>query len=104
MATRIEELNATNCKTYLVTSGVDAALVDPVRERFEDYRAQLHQRGLTLRLVLETHMHADHLMLNRGAKDVLGVPFVMHRDSPSPLVDRHVVDGDVVDLGEARLR
>ena len=35
MAPRDEELTSTNCKTYLLTSGTDAALVDPVRERLE---------------------------------------------------------------------
>jgi sulfur dioxygenase len=96
---RIEELNNTNCKTYLLVAGGDAALVDPVRERFDTYRLVLEARRLTLRMILETHMHADHLMLNRGAKDALGAPVVMHRESPSPLVDRHVVDGDVIALG-----
>ena len=87
---RIEELNDTNCKTCLLTVGDEAALVDPVRERLDTYRLLLGQRRLRLTLVLETHMHADHLMLNRAAKDLLGATVVMHRESPSPLVDRHV--------------
>ena len=100
----VEELNGTNCKTYLLTSGKHAALVDPVRERVEDYRALLAERALVLTLVLETHMHADHLMLNRDAKQRLGAPIVMHRFSPSPLADRHVVDGDVLALGSDQVR
>jgi glyoxylase-like metal-dependent hydrolase (beta-lactamase superfamily II)/rhodanese-related sulfurtransferase len=100
----VEELNGTNCKTYLLTSGKHAALVDPVRERVEDYRALLAERELVLTLVLETHMHADHLMLNREAKQRLGAPIVMHRFSPSPLADRHVVDGDVLALGSDQIR
>src|SRR5688572_18932977 len=99
MSIVVEELNNTNCKTYLLTVGTEAALVDPVRERLDTYLQVLTARGLTLRMVLETHMHADHLMLSRPAKDVLGVPFVMHESSPSPLVDRHVRDGDVLRLG-----
>lgn len=95
----VEELNDTNCKTYLLTSGDEAILVDPVRERLDTYRRLLEQRGLSLKLVLETHTHADHLMLNREAKDILRAPFVMHHDSPSPLVDRHIGDGDVLELG-----
>lgn len=99
----IEELNGTNCKTYLLTAGEEAALVDPVRERVETYRAVLAGRGLRLRLVLETHMHADHLMLSQKAKEALGAAVIMHRQSPSPLVDRHVDDGDVIELGGARI-
>lgn len=103
MPIRVEEINHTNCKTYLLTAGSDAALVDPVRERYETYRAILDARGLTLRMVLETHTHADHLMMNRELKDKLGVPIFMHRASPSPLVSKHVVDGDVIELGGERI-
>lgn len=103
MAIAAEELNGTNCKTYLLTSGDEAALVDPVRERLDTYRAVLAARGLRLRWVLETHTHADHLMLPRAAKDVLGAPVVMHEASPSPLVDRHVADGDRLPLGDAEI-
>jgi glyoxylase-like metal-dependent hydrolase (beta-lactamase superfamily II)/rhodanese-related sulfurtransferase len=103
MGVAIEELNGTNCKSYLLVVGDEAALVDPVRERLDTYRLLLEQRRLRLRLVLETHMHADHLMLNRDAKELLGASFVMHKESPSPLVDRHVGDGDVVLLGGERI-
>jgi glyoxylase-like metal-dependent hydrolase (beta-lactamase superfamily II)/rhodanese-related sulfurtransferase len=103
MAIHVEELNGGNCRTYLLVSGRVAALVDPVRERLDDYRHLLSTRALRLELLLETHMHADHLMLNRAAKALLGVPFVMHRESPSPLVDRHVVEGDVLSLGGERI-
>lgn len=99
----IEELNGTNCKTYLLTAGDEAALVDPVRERLELYRRLLRDRGLHLRMILETHTHADHLMLGREARDVLGAPVVMHEASPSPLVHRHVVDGERLALAGAAI-
>src|SRR5262249_49422544 len=103
MAIAIEELNGTNCRTYLLTVGGDAALVDPVRDRYDTYRMILAQRGLALRAILETHTHADHLMLARGHKQGLEAPIVMHAASPSPLVDRHVQEGDVIDLGGERI-
>jgi glyoxylase-like metal-dependent hydrolase (beta-lactamase superfamily II)/rhodanese-related sulfurtransferase len=103
MAIEVTELNGTNCKTYLLVSGRHAALVDPVRERYDTYRQVLASRELTLDMVLESHMHADHLMLNRATKQGLGVPIVMHRASPSPLVDRHVDDRDVIALGDDRI-
>jgi glyoxylase-like metal-dependent hydrolase (beta-lactamase superfamily II)/rhodanese-related sulfurtransferase len=104
---QIEELNGTPCKTYLLTSGKDAALIDPVRERLDTYRMVLGDRGLTLRLVIETHTHADHLMLGRAAKEaLLGTTgaLVMHRASPSPLVDRHVDEGETLSLGDASIK
>lgn len=103
MTISVEEINGTNCKTYLLVSGTKAALVDPVRERVETYRMILGERGLELAMILETHMHADHLMVNRVAKEVLGAPILMHTASPSPLVDRHVRDGEELRLGDDTL-
>jgi len=100
MPIEITEVNGTNCKSYLLVSGTDAALVDAVRERVPSYLSILTARRLTLRMVLETHLHADHLMLNRSVKDSLGVPVLMHRASPSPLVDRHLDHGDILTLGD----
>ena len=99
MAITIEEINGTNCKTYLLSAGGEAALVDPVRDRFDTYKLVLGARDLRLVMLLETHLHADHLMLSRAAKEALGVPLEMHEASPSPLVDRHVKDGDQILLG-----
>jgi glyoxylase-like metal-dependent hydrolase (beta-lactamase superfamily II)/rhodanese-related sulfurtransferase len=103
MTIEVTELNNTPCKTYLLVSGRRAALVDPVRERYDTYRQVLASRELSLDMILETHMHADHLMINRDAKQGFGVPVIMHRKSPSPLVDRHVDDGDVITLGDDRI-
>lgn len=104
MGVRIEELNGTNCRTYLLSSGNQAALVDPVRERLEHYKRVLSERRLKLAYILETHTHADHLMFGRDAKNELGAPIVMHANSPSPLVDRHVTEGDVITLGNDPIR
>ena len=95
----VHELNDTPCKTYLLVSGTDGALVDPVRERLDTYRMILSARGVKLVMVLETHTHADHLMLNREGKAALGVPFYMHEESPSPLIDRHLKGGETLALG-----
>ncbi len=100
MALTIRELNATNCKSYLLVSGGQAAIVDPVRERIDTYRAALAEQELELTMVLETHMHADHLMVNRAAKELLGAPIYMHEQSPSPLVDRHLHEGQELRLGD----
>jgi glyoxylase-like metal-dependent hydrolase (beta-lactamase superfamily II)/rhodanese-related sulfurtransferase len=103
MAIQVEELNRTNCKTYLLSAGGVAALVDPVRERVPTYLREIADRGLTLAYVLETHMHADHLMLNRELKQLLKAELMMHRASPSPLTDRHLDDGDEIELGGERI-
>jgi sulfur dioxygenase len=103
VAITIRELNGTNCKTYLLVSGDQAALVDPVRERLDTYRAALAAEELQLQMIVETHMHADHLMVNRAAKELFGAPIYMHQQSPSPLVDHHLADGQELRLGDDTL-
>lgn len=49
-------------------------------------------------------MHADHLMLDRGLASSMGTEIVMHENSPSPLVGRHVRDGDELSLGDTRIQ
>jgi glyoxylase-like metal-dependent hydrolase (beta-lactamase superfamily II) len=103
MGIHIEELNGTNCKTYLLVSGSQAILVDPVRERIATYRKELIERRLDLTAILETHTHADHLMFSRELIDSLDAPVIMHKLSPSPLVSRHVEHGDTVSLGDSTI-
>lgn len=100
VAFAIEELNAGNCKTYLLCSGTHAVLVDPVRERTESYGRVLAERGIRLDAIIETHTHADHLMLTREQSRRLGGQVIMHRDSPLPFVHRHVTDGDRIEVGK----
>ncbi len=104
MPIQVDELNGTNCRTYLLSSGGHAMLVDPVRERIETYRRTLADRGLHVDAILETHTHADHLSFNRELVDSLGAPLIMHELSPSPVVDRHLRDGDVLELGGQPIR
>ncbi len=103
MSISVHELNDTNCKSYLLVCGASAALVDPVRERAETYRREIAERGLKLDLVIDTHTHADHLMINREIKDGFGARLVMHHESPSPLIDEHVHDGEALELGDERI-
>jgi sulfur dioxygenase len=104
MALEIEELNESNCKTYLLRSGAEAVLVDPVRERIERYRRALSERGLHLKYIIETHTHADHLMLNRELKQSLAAPLLMHRESPIPIVDEHLHDGERLEFGNQQIQ
>ncbi len=57
-----QELNGTQCKTYLVgcENTRKALLADPVRERIDRYLAVLAYHGLKLDTVVDTHTHADH--------------------------------------------
>ena len=86
--------------TYLVAdrdAGV-AALIDPVLEQIERDLTLVGELGLRLAVVLETHVHADHvtaagqLRERTGARTVAGA-------RGAPCVDLRVGHGDVVPVG-----
>jgi len=91
--------------TYLLAdpATADAVLIDPVREQLERDLSLIRELGLTLRFVVETHVHADHvtaaglLRARTGAKTVAG-------RAGAPCADLHVTDGDIIVFGESTLK
>jgi glyoxylase-like metal-dependent hydrolase (beta-lactamase superfamily II)/rhodanese-related sulfurtransferase len=77
-AAEIHQLNrrGKGCLSYLVRFGKHAVVVDPART-VEPYLALAERLGCSIRLVLDTHVHADHLSGRRelaaraGAEDTL---------------------------------
>lgn len=85
-----EQLNDGNCRTYLIASPDthDAALVDPLLGREDHYLRVLKDRGLSLRMVLDTHVHADHLSACALLRDRTRAEHIVHEHS-------HVAEGSL---------
>jgi glyoxylase-like metal-dependent hydrolase (beta-lactamase superfamily II)/rhodanese-related sulfurtransferase len=100
-----QELNGTQCKTYLAgcENTHKAVLVDPVRERIDRYLAVLAYHGLKLDAIVDTHTHADHATASFEFQRLLGVRLIMHRRAPVPRVDEYVDDGDSICVGDVKL-
>tara|TARA_B100000767_G_scaffold112168_1_gene107149 strand:- start:1042 stop:1752 length:711 start_codon:yes stop_codon:yes gene_type:complete len=61
---RVEQLNDEGwAKTYLLTDDdyKDACLIDPVFDYTDKYLDLIEERGLTLKMTIATHTHADHI-------------------------------------------
>jgi glyoxylase-like metal-dependent hydrolase (beta-lactamase superfamily II)/rhodanese-related sulfurtransferase len=112
---------ATGCLSYLVVSGDEAAVVDPLRAFADRYVADAEERGAELRWAIDTHVHADHLSGVRRLASETGVTAVyptgaterglefaarLSDDAESPN-DRQALrlleDGDQLQVGDATL-
>jgi glyoxylase-like metal-dependent hydrolase (beta-lactamase superfamily II) len=101
----VHQMRAENCLAYLLAD-VDtreAALVDPRVDRAEEYLADLAERGLRLRFVIDTHTHADHLSGAAELRARTGADVLMSARAKSEVATRRLRDGDRLPLGRGEI-
>ena len=101
-----ETFAAGGCKSYIVGCEANraAALIDPEISLVDCYIGYATQHGLHIRYIIDTHTHADHFSASRELARTLSAPVVMHRLSPTPHADLRLDDGDMLILGDLRLK
>ena len=91
------------CLSYLLVDPQtrEAALIDPSEEvATERYLEALAKEGATLRYLIETHTHADHISSTPALAKKTGAKIVRHTAAPSPQKDIAVTGGEVLSLGK----
>jgi hydroxyacylglutathione hydrolase len=100
----------------------EAVLIDPGDE-VATLLAAAERRALSIRHILLTHAHVDHVTGVAAAKRALGVPVHLHRDDqflydravesgalfglqvePQPPIDRYYAPGEVITFGGYEVR
>jgi len=101
-----EQVATGGCQSYLVgcPNTHIAALIDPEIRQIDRYLALAAQIGVRIHYVIDTHTHADHFSATKQLSENLHVPVVMHRECPAPFVGFRLDDGEMLALGELRLR
>jgi len=101
-----EQIATGGCQSYLVgcEATCAAVLIDPELSQIDHYRGLLSQHGLTVKYVIDTHTHADHFSASRELGKALGAPVVMHRLAPAPYADFRLDDGEMLIVGNLRLK
>jgi glyoxylase-like metal-dependent hydrolase (beta-lactamase superfamily II)/rhodanese-related sulfurtransferase len=98
---------SSGCLAYLVVSGDEAAVVDPLRAFTDEYRADAKALGADVQYVLDTHVHADHvsglrkLASETGAQTVMSQPALDRGVTYD--VDHAVTHGDTISVGDVEL-
>jgi len=98
----IEQLNGTGwAKTYLLVdkNSSSAALIDPVFDFMNYYLEVLQSRDLSLKFVIATHTHADHITACYSLREKIGCEYLMWKDTACLGVSKYLDDGEVFSLG-----
>ncbi|MBN1574127.1 MAG: MBL fold metallo-hydrolase [Deltaproteobacteria bacterium] len=98
----------------------EAALIDPAGE-VERILSEVEALGLTVKYIINTHAHPDHIGGNADVVEKTGAEIIMHEEAakvltlvnekfmaihgvkPSPEATRTVVDGDIIEIGDVKL-
>ncbi len=111
-----------NCYIAGCPKTLEAVVIDPGADSQEILLA-LADAKLTVRYLINTHGHFDHVGANNKMKSATGAPILIHQDDEpmlatlsasatmfgmrvenSPPADQHLNDGDTVRFGEQTLR
>src|SRR5215813_8331698 len=102
----LETVEVGGCRSYVIgcPKTLVGAVIDPEISAIERYRGLASRHGLTIRYAIDTHTHADHFSAAREIGKALGAQIVMSHLSAAPFVDLRLDDGDMLIVGELRVR
>jgi len=91
--------------TYLIADEDtgEAALIDPVIDKTDDYLILLTQLGLKLIAAVDTHTHADHITALGLLREHTGCQTMMGKQSVAECVSSKFSAGDCIAIGKLHL-
>jgi hydroxyacylglutathione hydrolase len=89
--------------SYLIGSNGEAVVVDPQRD-VQQYIDAAQERGLRIRTIIETHLHADFVSGHAELAERTGAEIVFGAAAHAEVPHRAVKDGDELRVGDVVLR
>lgn len=89
--------------SYLLGSQGEGVIIDPQRD-VDEYLETAQEQGLTIRYIVETHLHADFVSGHRELAERTGARIVMGHRAGAVFPHLAVREGDTLDVGKLRLR
>jgi hydroxyacylglutathione hydrolase len=96
-------LNCLAHASYLIGSNGEAVVVDPQRD-VDQYLKEAETQKLTIKYVIETHLHADFVSGHRELAVRTGAEIVFGEKAQAEFPHRAVRDGDELEIGRVSLR
>ncbi len=92
------------CFSYAIgcPAAREMVVVDPKRD-VQDYLDISRNEGMTIRHVIETHVHADHVSGAQELRSYTGADICIYENAPVEYQHTKLREGDVLDLGQVRL-
>ncbi len=94
------------CLSYLIGCGQagEAVIVDPGRDRVDEYIARARKKSLQITQIIETHLHADHVSGNRDLAAKTRAPILIHHSVQAAFDHTALRDGDEIRIGTVLLK
>jgi len=94
------------CLSYLIgcTQAGRAVIVDPARDRVDDYVAAARRKGLAISDIVETHVHADHVSGNQALAAKTGARIHIHSAAHAAFAHDPVEHGQELRIGNVALQ
>lgn len=92
--------------TYLIAddSSREAIIIDPVKETLERDIKLIKELGLTLKYILETHVHADHITSSGPMRDLIGGEIALGEANHLKTVDHLLKDNQELQFGAYKVK
>jgi len=97
--------DACGCCSYFIASrdSKEAVVVDPAFD-VQPYLDLARERGYTIKYVIDTHLHADHVSGNRRLAAATNAQVCLHQSAEVAFPFRRLADGDELLVGQLILR
>jgi hydroxyacylglutathione hydrolase len=94
------------CLSYLIGCGQvgQAAVVDPARDRVDEYVALARRKGLAITEIVDTHVHADHVSGNQALAEKTGARILLHPAAEAAFRTTPIEDAQEIVVGNIGLR
>jgi len=100
----MKQFAAGSCYSYVISSSGEALIIDPHISLLRSYENYLNKNKLKLKLVVDTHTHADHFSLAAVLKKKYEAKVLMGERAISDVADGRLKENDELKVGSASFR